>query len=475
MSERELHYKSLTEVSRLIRDRELSCVEATQAMLDRIDRLDRVYVSYATVCRERALQQARQLDGELAAGNWRGPLHGVPLAVKDLCYTSFAPTRGGTKIHERFTPTFDATLVARLETAGAVTLGKLSMTEGAYTSHHPDIGYPPNPWNEDYWVGSSSTGSGVATAAGMCFGSIGSDTGGSIRFPSATCGLTGIKPTWGRVSRHGVFALADSLDHLGPMTRCAADAAVMLRAIAGWDRDDPTSIDAAVPDYLAEVGASVRDLRIGLDRDYALGGVDPDNAKALQAAIAVFEQLGARIVEVKFPPYRDAVAAWNLLCSVETARAHAATYPSRKQEYGPALAQLIELGLQASGVEVARGAVRRLEFSGALHSLFGEVDCMILPTMPLPIPSLAQMSEYGADPEVLLSILRFTAPFDFSGTPTVVMPNGFDANGLPTSMQLAGPRLGEGVLVRAAHAFQSMTDWHLRTPPLRALSGTAAR
>jgi amidase len=470
MSERILHFKSLAEVSQLIREAKLSSVDVTKAMLDRIQKIDGKYVSYATVLRERALEQAAQLDHEIAGGTWRGPLHGVPVAVKDLCYTTFAPTGAGSKLRENFVPPFNSTVVDRLESAGAVMLGKLAMTEGAYTSHHPEIPYPPNPWNEDYWVGSSSTGAGVASATGMCYGSIGSDTGGSIRLPCVTCGLTGIKPTWGRVSRHGVFPLADSLDHLGPMTRSAADAAMMLQAIAGWDKNDPTSIDAPVPDYFGELGKSVRDLRIGLDRDYAFAGVDPANTKALEAAIAKFEQLGARIVPVKFPEYRELIAEWNTLCAVETALAHRETYPTQKGKYGPALAQHIELGSKITGLDVANGFIKRLEFTGALASMFSSIDCMIIPTLPMPVPSLVQMSEYGANPDVLLSIIRFTAPFDLSGTPTITLPNGFDANGLPTSMQLIGPRLSEHVLIRAAHAFQSMTDWHLKEPPMRALS-----
>ncbi|MCY1230877.1 putative amidase AmiD [compost metagenome] len=473
MSERPLHFKSLTEVSHLIRTGQLTSVAVTRAMFDRIAAVDSIYSSYAFLCEDRALSQAAQLDGEIAAGTWRGHLHGVPIAIKDLCYTTFAPTTGGGKVHSKFMAPYNATIVDRLENAGAVVLGKLAMTEGAYTSHHPDIPYPPNPWNEDYWVGSSSTGSGVATSAGLCFGSIGSDTGGSIRLPSATCGLTGIKPTWGRVSRRGIFELAASFDHLGPMTRSAADAAAILQAISGWDKDDPTSVDAPVPDYMAEVGKGVRDLRIGFDREYALAGVDADNTAALERAIETFRALGARIVETKFPPYRELIAHWNTLCSVETALAHLQTYPSNSASYGPALAQHIELGLATSGLDIAKGNAQRMVFNGALSSMFNDIDCMIIPTLPLPIPSLAQMSEYGADPDVLLSIIRFTAPFDFSGTPTITLPNGVDKNGLPTSMQLIGPRLSEGTLIRAGHAFQTLTDWHLKVPPMRAC--TAAK
>src|SRR6202020_24071 len=266
MSEDQLHYKSITELSELFRRGELLPSEVTEAMLSRIGKLDGNFHGYAVVLAERAMAQAKQHDAELAKGIWRGPLHGVPIGLKDLCYTTFAPSAAGTKIHANFVPSFNAPIVVRLERAGVVTLGKLKMTEGAYTSHHPHDQAPLNPWNVNYWVGSSSSGSGVATSAGLCYGSIGSDTGGSIRFPSATCGLTGIKPTWGRVSRHGVFPLAESLDHVGPMTRSAADAAAMLGAIAGYDVNDATTYSAGPPDYLETIGDGVRALRVGVDR-----------------------------------------------------------------------------------------------------------------------------------------------------------------------------------------------------------------
>lgn len=470
MSDRELHFKSVVEVAELIRTGRLTSVAVTRAILSRIEAIDDIYVSYLHVCSSRALEQAAVLDREIQLGICRGPLHGVPVAVKDLCFTEFAPTTAGTKIHKGFVPPFTSTVVARLEAAGAVILGKLSMTEGAYTNHHPDIPYPPNPWNEEYWVGSSSTGSGVGTAAGLCYASIGSDTGGSIRLPSATCALTGIKPTWGRVSRHGIFALAETLDHIGPMARSAADAAVMLQAVAGWDVNDPSSIDAPVPDYVMELEKGIRGIRIGLDRKYAFENIDNDNANALEAAIKVFEKQGARIVDIEFPEYDDLIRHWNTLCSVETALAHHDSYPSRKGEYGAGLSGLIDVGLSATGLEIGKGNIARRTFTEALATMFANVDCMIIPTLPIAVPSIQQMSSYGSDPERLLSIIRFTAPFDFSGTPTITMPNGFDKNGLMTSMQLAGPRLSEDILIRGAHAYQRATDWHTREPPLSAVN-----
>jgi amidase len=463
----QLHYKSIVGLSELIRRAEVSSHEATQAMLERIGKLDGRLHSYATVLKERALAEAEKRDGEIAKGMWRGPLHGVPIALKDLCYTRFTPTAAGTRIHAVFVPPYNATIVDRLERAGAVILGKLKMTEGAYTSHHPDVQAPLNPWNVDYWVGSSSTGSGVATAAGLCYGAIGSDTGGSIRFPSATCGLTGIKPTWGRVSRYGIFALADSLDHIGPMCRSAADAAAMLGVIAGPDPNDPTALRDPVPNYLAAIGDGVRGLRIGVDRSYTRDGIDPQVVAALTEAEQVFVDLGANLREVRFPPYQKLVSLWIPMCSVETAVAHHETYPSRKKEYGPDLAALIEQGRSLSGVEIAAIHHERLKFSGSLATLFEDIDLLLIPTMPVPIPTLVKMSEYGADPNVLLSILRFTAVFDFSGSPTITLPMGMASDRMPLSMQLVGPHLSEPLLARAAHAFQSTTDWHTRRPPLK--------
>ncbi len=463
MSLEDLHYLPLLDVSERIRRRELSPVAVLEAILARIARLDARARSYTTVLADRARVAAARAEAEIAAGLWRGPLHGIPLAVKDLCETSFAPTSGGMPMSRNWTPDRDATVVRRLEDAGAVIVGKLKMTEGAYTSHHPDDPAPLNPWNAAHWVGSSSTGSGVATALGLCFGSLGSDTGGSIRFPSATCGLTGIKPTWGRVSRHGILPLAASLDHIGPMTRSAADAAAILGVIAGADPNDPTAIQDPVPDYLATLGQGIRGVTIGIDRSDV--GVDVDVAETVRAAENVLTELGARIREIDFPPTAALLRGWIPFCAVETAIAHQASYPAHAAEYGPDLAKLIEHGQRVTAVEFATIMHERLEFSGRLAALFQEVDLLLMPTMPVPVPSLERMAEYGRDDALLLGLLRFTAPFDFAGNPTITLPSGIDTAGLPLSLQLVGPHASEALLCRAGHAFQQRTDWHTRRPP----------
>ncbi len=461
----DLHYATLTGTTARIARGALSVAEATEAHLARIAALDGGLMSYSHVTAERARARAAMLDAELAKGICRGPLHGAQIGVKDLCDTDFAPTTAGTRIFRGRVPETSATLVERLERAGAVVLGKLKMTEGAYTSHHPEDPTPINPWGAGHWVGSSSTGSGVATSAGLCQGSIGSDTGGSIRFPSATCGLTGMKPTWGRVSRAGVFPLADSLDHLGPMCRTAADAAAMLGVMAGADPRDPTALVDPVPDYLAALSGDLRGLTIGVSRDYALGASEPEVAATWEASLAVLERLGARLREVAFPDFERLVELWIPMCAVETAYAHRLTYPERKAEYGPALAQLIEEGLETPGTAIAEATTRRLDFKGALRAMFRDCDMILVPAMPVKVPTLAAMADYGAEPQRLLDILRFTAPFDFSGSPALTFPAGFDTAGLPVAMQLVGPHLSEAALFRAGDAFQRVSDFHARRPP----------
>ena len=248
------------------------------------------------------------------------------------------------------------------------------------------------------------------------------------------------------------------------MARSAADCAAILQAIAGWDANDPTSMDVSVPDYMDALGKSVRDMRIGIDREFSFRGVDQQVVDAVEDALDVFSQLGARIVDVTVPDYDLLVDVWVMMCAIETAATHKETFPARADEYGPDLAQLILQGHATTGVEAAQGHHLRIAFSSALETMFGCIDCMLCPTMPTPTPSLAEMAGYGSDPDVLGAIMRFTAPFDFSGSPTITLPNGFDQAGMPLSMQIVGPKLGEAVIIRTADAYQNATDWHRRMP-----------
>lgn len=454
------------EAADAIRSGVVTSVELTQLMLERIERFDRQTRSYVYVCADRALEQARQSDCERAAGLDRGPLHGVPIAVKDLCNTTFAPTAAGTVAYAGSIASRNATVVDRLENAGAITLGKLAMTEGAFSLHHPDLQTPVNPWNENYWTGVSSSGSGVATAAGLCFGAIGSDTGGSIRFPCAANNLTGIKPTWGRVSRGGTFALAETLDHLGPMARSAVDCAAMLGAIAGFDPEDPTSLAAPVPAYLTDCCDRLDGVTIGLDCNYAFETADPQVEAALNAAIKVLRDLGAQLIEVTVPPCADLAASWTVLCGVEAALVHQKAFEVRPEDFGPGLRFLMQEAATVSPMAVARGCQRRLEFTSALATMFEGIDALLIPTIPMLLPSLEEIGRRANDLTWTADLLRFTAPFDFSGTPTITLPNGVDAHGMPLSMQFAGPRLSEPILISIAHAYQTRTSWHQRHPTL---------
>jgi amidase len=460
----DLHYLPLHDVAHSIRSGQLSSLEVTRALLGRIDKLDGRLKSYATVTPDLALRDAAGLDADRTAGRLRGPLHGVPIAVKDLCNTAGVATAAGMAIHAKHVPDKDATVVARLKAAGAVILGKLQMTEGAYGLHHPSIDPPRNPWNATYWTGVSSSGSGVATAAGLCFGSLGSDTGGSIRFPSTMNGLSGLKPTWGRVSRAGVFALAESLDHIGPMCRSALDAAVMLGVIAGADPGDPTAAPQPVPDYAAAIDGGVKGKRVGVPGN--LIGMDADSQRAVDGAVATFKGMGATLVDVALPELDEATLAWIPLCALEAALAHEATFPAQRAEYGPDLAALLDLGHRLGGLELGKRQLVRARVKGEIEQLLSQVDLLLMPVMGQATPTLASLAAAGRTPQTTLARLRYTAPFDMSGHPTLTLPGGMTAAGVPVGFQIVGRAFDEAAILAAGHAYQQATDWHLKRPPL---------
>lgn len=467
MSLPDLPYATFAELGAAYRARTLSPVEVTQAMLDRIARLEPQLHAFVTLTPEIALEQARRAEAEFARGELKGPMQGVPVGIKDLCETKGVPTTWGTKILADHVPTKDCTVVTKLFDAGAIMLGKLKMTEGAYSVHHPEVVAPINPWHADHWPGVSSSGSGVAPAAGLCYGAIGTDTGGSIRFPSGANGVTGLKPTWGRVSRHGVQALADSLDHLGPMTRSAADTGAMFAAMAGVDPNDPTTLEAPVPDCLAGIEQGIAGLRIGIDPAFVYGVSEADTATVMDDARKVLSGLGAKVVEITLPNRTTSMYKnWAKFCAVETAVAHEPWYPARAAEYGPVLADLIEQGRRMGALELMHVYHDRLVFQGQLRKLFQEIDVLLVPVHPFGNPSADQLDAIFKTPDGIDDVLRFTAPFDMSGSPTITLPGGFNAKGLPIGFQLVGRHLEEALLVRAAHAYQGATDWHRRHPSL---------
>ena len=466
-----LHFASLTESAALLEAGKLSPVELTQMMLERIDRVDDELKSYATVTSERALKAARQAELEILAGNYRGQLHGIPIAVKDLCFTKGTRTMGGMGVLKDFVPDYDATVISRLESAGAVLLGKLNLTEGAMLGYHRDFDVPVNPWNADYWAGASSSGSGVATAAGLCFASLGTDTGGSIRYPSMANGVVGLKPTYGRVSRYGVLPLSETLDHVGPMTRRSADAAIMLEAIAGHDINDATSLRDPVPDMLADLYAGVDGLRIGFDRSYATDGTDSALVASVDQVIGTLANLGAEIVDVTMPDYSPEffLQTWVPIGRYEAYRAHAATFPSQADEYGQFMREFLEAGASVTDDQYQSATMRRQEFNVHFEEVLGRVDAVVTPAGGVTIPIDAEsLYGSGADFGAALGAMQrhFIIPADFAGTPTLTLPCGFSDGGLPHAVQLMGAKLSEPLLCRIGHAFETVTDWHQRHPAI---------
>jgi amidase len=452
------------ELARRLRARAISSVELTHAFLSRIDALDGRCRAYARLMADSALEEAARADRELESGLDRGPLHGIPVAVKDLIDSKGVVTAAGMAIRVGHVPAADGTVLRRLRAAGAVVLGKLKTTEGATNSHHPSIPAPLNPWNASHSSGFSSSGSGVAVAAGLCVAALGSDTGGSIRIPSAFNGITGLKPTWGRVSRAGVFPLVEYLDTIGPMTRSAADAAAVLGVIAGADPADETASTIPVPDYAAGLGAGLSGVTIGVDWSRIEADADLHLVKALHEAADVLRERGARIRHIDYPD-----TDWSRLFTLVSAGigdVHRDTYPSRAGEYGPGLGGLVKAGQATKGVDVAAAINVADLVKARVKALFDDIDLLLVPAMPMLVPPAGEIEELmGHDLAAAIRAFSYTVPFNVTGSPSITMPAGLH-QGLPLAVQLVGRHFEEALLFRAGGAFQSATDWHLQRPPL---------
>ncbi len=460
--------RSISELAALIEQRELSPTTLTAAYLERIEALDPRLNAYATVTADLALRQAEKAEAEIREGNYRGPLHGIPLAIKDLLYTREAPTMAGSPLYRQHIPDHNATVVDRLEVAGAICLGKLNLTEFALSGYHPAMPVPVNPWNPEHWPGVSSSGSGVATAARLACATIGTDTGGSIRLPAAANGVVGIKPTYGRVSRHNAFALAESLDHVGPLANSVEDAAIVLGAIAGYDPADPGSLQAPVPDFRQGLNASIAGLRIGIDPTYN-AQVDPAVGLALDEVAKTLQALGATVLEVSVSGIEEGAEQWFNLTAVEAAVHHAATFPAKAEQYGPVFCSLLEHGHSLDGLAVSRAYTARPRVRQVLDKAFKHMDALLCPSLAGPPPSLEEFPpQMVLPPEAVGAIVRYQAPFNFSGNPTLSAPMGFSPTGLPLSLQLVGRHGEEAVLIQLGHAYEQATDWHRRRPALAA-------
>lgn len=462
----DLHYLSLLEISGRIRRGQPTSEELTQRLLERITRLDQTLHSFITVLPGAALEDARRADREIASGNWRGPLHGVPLGVKDLLDMQGVPTTAGMPLLRDSRPEEDAEVIRRLRRAGAVLLGKLHLTEGATYEHHALFPRPVNPWSAAHHPGLSSSGAGIAVAAGLCYGAIATDTGGSIRVPCAANGVSGIKPTWGRVSRAGVAPLAESLDTVGTIARTAADAAALLQVIAGHDPGDPTSLAAAVPDYVADCAAGATGMVMGVDWRLAREEVGSEVLAAFESAVQVFTGIGVEVREVTLPDFDALAESIRPLLLMEMAAAHARYFPQHAQEYGPGLRGMLERA-RYGALEVVRSYQARARFSGRLHAALTGCDFVLLPALAEVIPTWEEFEVLTRHRASLSHrLFRFTTPLNAAGVPTLSLPCGFSADEVPVGVQLAARSLGEPLLLRAGVAFQQATDFHLRRPPL---------
>ena len=464
---RELHYQSLSEVASQIEKRSLSPVELTEFLLSRISKIDPQLSAYATVTAELALNAARNAEQEISAGRYLGPLHGMPIAVKDLFATDSVPTMCGSKINQQWVPDYDAEVVRKLKVAGSVMLGKLNMSEFALSGYHPDMPVPVNPWAADRWSGVSSSGSAVATAAGLAFGTLGSDTGGSIRFPSAVNGVVGIKPSFGTVSTRGAFPLAQTLDHIGPIARTVRDAAILLEAIAGFDPGDPFSIRSKDTAYSADIDKGVNGLVIGVDEAYCSENAHPEVSSAVLETISVFKDAGARIIPVNITEVLNVCQFWGAIVAADAMMAHAQWFPEHADDYGPVFRGALEAAEQIGGTVYAHSRVAAARTTAVLNAALEKADVLLCPSAPLPAMPLEEFPpQLVLPPEAVAGFVGFTAPTNFSGHPTISVPCGLTADKLPVGLQLIGTHGDERTIIRAAHAYERATQWHHVSPPI---------
>jgi aspartyl-tRNA(Asn)/glutamyl-tRNA(Gln) amidotransferase subunit A len=454
---------SILELAPRLRQKEISPVEITRACLERIERLNPALNAFITVTSESALAQARAAEAEIARGDWRGPLHGIPIALKDLIDTAGTRTTAASALHKDRVPTQDAEVVRRLQAAGAVILGKNNLHEFAYggsclVSHFGDV---HNPWDLGRIAGGSSGGSAAAVAAGLCYAAIGTDTAGSIREPASLCGCVGLKPTYGRVSSRGVIPLSRSLDHAGPIAATVADSAIVLQAIAGYDAEDITSAPVPIADYVSALHEDATSLRVGVARSFFYEELDVEIAAAMEQALSVMRTLVSEIKDVQIEVPTD-----RTLQMAESYTYHAENVGRTPELYQPETLRRIRTGAEISAADYIQ---RRYELDEARRNIskaFADVDVIVTPTMFVSAPAIADLK---ADPDALrpaeLKLLRNTRPFNVWGLPAISIPCGFTDAGMPIGLQIAGPHWREDAILQLANAYEQATAWHKRRPP----------
>ena len=466
----EICYMGAGDLSKLVQSKEISPVEIIEAHLTRIDATEPVLNSFITLLADQARKSARQAEKDIQAGRYKGPLHGIPVALKDLYNTGGVRTTSGSRIFDTFIPTEDCTVAAKFHQAGAILLGKLNMHQFAYgpTGENPDYGHMHNPWNPDMVTGGSSGGSGSAAAAGQCTITTGSDTGGSIRIPAALCGIVGLKPTYGLVSRYGLSALSWSLDHPGPMTRTVEDTAITMNVIAGHDPKDVASAKVDIPDYTSALTGDVKGLRIGIVKEYFEVPLDPQVRKAVMDAISLLESMGAEIKEVSYPMFNQSQAISSTVLMAEATAYHRDLLEKDGHQLYEPVRQRLEAGLFISAAEYLRAQQARSIFDQQGRRLLDEVDLLAGPTDPVTAPEILASKVMAGEQEVGVvgALTQYTRPYNINGFPAISVPCGFSDDEMPIGLQLAGRPFDELTVLRAAHAYEQANDWHTRRPPI---------
>ena len=470
MNSTELCYMSAGQLSRLYSAKEVSPVEVVDAQLARINATEPALNSFITLLPEAAQAAARRAETEIQAGKHRGPLHGIPVGLKDLYNTAGVRTTSGSRIFDNFVPQEDCTVAARLLRAGAILLGKLNMHPLAYgpTGENSDYGHMHNPWDPEVVAGGSSGGSGSAVAAGQCTIATGSDTGGSIRIPAALCGIVGFKPTYGLVSKHGLTPLAWSLDHPGPMTRTVEDAALAMNAIAGHDPKDPASARANISDYAGGLTGDIRGLRVGVPKEYFEAPLDQQVERSVRTAIDVLADRGAVVTEVSFPMFTQSDPISTAIIMAEAAAYYRDLLATDADRIYPPVRLRLEAGLFISAADYLRAQQARSMFNDQAHRLLEQVDLLAGPTEPVTAPKLLanRVQAGGRTVGTVTALTQYTRAYNITGFPAVSVPCGFSESGLPIGLQLAGRPFDDVTVLKAAHAYEQAADWRQRRPPV---------
>ena len=467
----DIEFLTISNVGELIRTRKISPIEVTRGILERIDRLNPMLNAYITVTADLAMKSAQEAESEIQHNRWRGPLHGVPIALKDLFDTAGIRTTAASELFKNRVPEQDAEVVRRLKAAGAVILGKTNMHEFAYggSSTVSYFGAVHNPWNPGYSTGGSSGGSAAAVAAGLCYGALGSDTGGSIRQPAAYCGLVGHKPTYGLVSTRGAIPLSWSLDHAGPITRTVADAAIMLQVIAGYDPEEITSQQMTVPNYNAALKEKTSSLRVGIAHPFFFDGLAPEIEAATEEALGVLRKITAGIKEISTVPVDNITD--RTVIAAEAYAYHAEFVQKTPEQYQTPTLAAIRTGAQISARDYIMAQRELAHLRRDIGKVFESVDVIVAPTSPITTPTISafndafkDLSYPGSANDIRRLTLRNTSPFDKYGLPTISVPCGFTSSGLPIGIQIAGALGHDALVLQVAHAYEQATEWHKRKP-----------